>query len=198
MGVKYYVQASGNFCVVRYIITLYVYADNHVHAFQVYLYVLRQSISWEFQPLEVDSETCSFHSSMLVHAYIAGTCVTSDTRVVRDIHYDGHPIEERATIITRIAPTFLRLLYILYIYIYRFHKFQITACTYVSVCCQRFGSFEIFKAQDPMTGRSGPSVGRTDILHQMLDYITSTFYPEVMHAHTLILHYTYMHICVHI
>ena len=44
----------------------------------------------------------------IVHTYTAGTCVTSDTRVVRDIHYDGHPIEERATIITRIAPTFLR------------------------------------------------------------------------------------------
>ena len=40
--------------------------------------------------------------------HVGGTCVTSDTRVVRDIHYDGHPIEERATIITRIAPTFLR------------------------------------------------------------------------------------------
>ena len=94
---------------------------HHVHAFQVYLYVLRQFISWEFQRLEVDSETCSFHSPMLVHAYIAGTCVTSDTRVVRDIHYDGHPIEERATIITRIAPTFLRLIYIyIYIYIYTY------------------------------------------------------------------------------
>ena len=48
---------------------------------------------------------------------------------------------------------------------------------YLSLC--RFGSFEIFKTQDPMTGRSGPSVGRTDILHQLLDYTTSTFYPEV-------------------
>ncbi|XP_065891251.1 protein adenylyltransferase SelO, mitochondrial-like [Dysidea avara] len=84
----------------------------------------------------------------------AGTCVTSDTRVVRDIHYDGHPIEERVTIITRIAPTFLR-----------------------------FGSFEIFKARDSMTGRIGPSVGRTDILHQLLDYTTSTFYPEIHSAH---------------
>ena len=45
---------------------------------------------------------------------------------------------------------------------------------------RRFGSFEIFKTQDPITGRSGPSVGRTDILHQLLDYTTSTFYPEVL------------------
>ena len=50
---------------------------------------------------------------ILVHTYVyvAGTCVTSDTEVVRDIHYDGHPIEERASIITRIAPTFIRLLF---------------------------------------------------------------------------------------
>ena len=33
-----------------------------------------------------------------------------------------------------------------------------------------------------MTGRIGPSVGRTDILHQLLDYTTSTFYPEVCRA----------------
>lgn len=55
----------------------------------------------------------------------AGTCVTSDTRVVRDIHYDGNAIMERATVITRIAPTFLR-----------------------------FGSLEIFKPTDPSTGGS--------------------------------------------
>ena len=30
--------------------------------------------------------------------------------------------------------------------------------------CLRFGSFEIFKTRDPLTGRSGPSVGRKDIL----------------------------------
>ena len=43
----------------------------------------------------------------------------------------------------------------------------------------RFGSFEIFKTRDRVTGRVGPSVGRMDILHQLLDYVTSTFYPEV-------------------
>ena len=30
-----------------------------------------------------------------------------------------------------------------------------------------------------MTGRSGPSVGRDDILKQMLDYSLSTFYPHI-------------------
>ncbi|ESO86801.1 hypothetical protein LOTGIDRAFT_128503 [Lottia gigantea] len=80
----------------------------------------------------------------------AGTCVTSDSRVVRDIFYDGHPIQERCTIILRIAPTFLR-----------------------------FGSFEIFKPVDSQTGRGGPSIGRKDILIQMLDYTVQTFYPQI-------------------
>jgi len=80
----------------------------------------------------------------------AGTCVTSDSRVVRDIFYDGNPIHERCTVITRIAPTFLR-----------------------------FGSFEIFKGPDEQTGRKGPSHGRDDILDVMLDYAISTFYPEI-------------------
>ena len=43
----------------------------------------------------------------------------------------------------------------------------------------RFGSFEIFKTRDPQTGRSGPSVGRMDILNQLLDYTITSFFPEV-------------------
>lgn len=65
----------------------------------------------------------------------AGTIVTSDSRVVRDIYYDGNPINERCTVITRIAPSFLR-----------------------------FGSFEIFKKTDEITGRAGPSAGRYVVL----------------------------------
>lgn len=38
----------------------------------------------------------------------AGTLVTSDTKVVRDVFYTGNAIMERATVITRIAPTFIR------------------------------------------------------------------------------------------
>ena len=55
----------------------------------------------------------------------AGCCITSDTYVVRDVLYTGNPIRERASIVLRIAPTFLR-----------------------------FGSFEIFKAKDRLTGRT--------------------------------------------
>ena len=80
----------------------------------------------------------------------AGSCVTSDSRVVRDIFYSGNPIEERCTIISRIAPTFIR-----------------------------FGSFEIFKTRDSQTGRQGPSLGRQDIKQQLVEYCISTFFPEI-------------------
>lgn len=81
----------------------------------------------------------------------AGTCITSDSQVVRDMFYDGHPKMENCTMVSRIAPTFLR-----------------------------FGSFEIFKTQDPQTGRSGPSVQhKDDILPVMLNYVIKYFYPEI-------------------
>lgn len=79
----------------------------------------------------------------------AGACVTSSTTVSRDMFYDGHPRDEKCSVILRIAPTFIR-----------------------------FGSFEIFKTLDPFTGRVGPSVGRKDILLQLLDYTIQTFFPE--------------------
>ena len=80
----------------------------------------------------------------------AGSCVTSDSRVVRDIFYSGNPIEERCTIISRIAPTFIR-----------------------------FGSFEIFKARDSQTARQGPSLGRHDVKQQLVEYCISTFFPGI-------------------
>ncbi|CAH2278204.1 Hypothetical predicted protein [Pelobates cultripes] len=84
----------------------------------------------------------------------AGSCVTSDSTVTRDIFYDGNPKEENCTIVLRIAPTFLR-----------------------------FGSFEIFKETDEFTGRRGPSVNRNDIRIQMIDYVISTFYPDIQNTH---------------
>ncbi|KAL8221148.1 UNVERIFIED_CONTAM: hypothetical protein K2H54_060127 [Gekko kuhli] len=84
----------------------------------------------------------------------AGTCVTSDSEVIRDIFYDGNPKKEKCTVVLRIAPTFIR-----------------------------FGSFEIFKPPDEYTGRRGPSVNRNEIRIQMLDYVISTFYPEILLAH---------------
>ncbi|XP_028401083.1 protein adenylyltransferase SelO, mitochondrial-like [Dendronephthya gigantea] len=84
----------------------------------------------------------------------AGCCITSDTKVVRDIFYDGNPIYEKSSIVLRIAPTFIR-----------------------------FGSFEIVKNLDLMTGRRGPSAGKKDILIQLLEYVIKTFYPQVHEEH---------------
>uniref|UniRef100_A0A8C5Z1T9 Selenoprotein O n=1 Tax=Marmota marmota marmota TaxID=9994 RepID=A0A8C5Z1T9_MARMA len=84
----------------------------------------------------------------------AGTCVTSESTVVRDVFYDGNPKHEKCTVVLRMAPTFIR-----------------------------FGSFEIFKPADEHTGRAGPSVGRNDIRVQMLDYVIGSFYPEIQAAH---------------
>ncbi|XP_019864467.1 PREDICTED: selenoprotein O-like [Amphimedon queenslandica] len=84
----------------------------------------------------------------------AGSCITSESLVARDIFYNGNVIQEQATVISRIAPTFIR-----------------------------FGSFEIFKTRDATTGRIGPSVGRDDIFHLLLDYVTEHFYPEIYKSH---------------
>jgi len=85
----------------------------------------------------------------------AGSCITSDTYVVRDLRYDGNPKRERATVVLRLAPTFLR-----------------------------FGSFQVVIAQDPTTGRPGSSTGRADILKSLLDYTIKYHYPTLMALHT--------------
>ncbi|XP_030646614.1 selenoprotein O1 isoform X3 [Chanos chanos] len=85
----------------------------------------------------------------------AGSLVTSDSRVMRDVFYNGNPQMERCSVVLRIAPTFIR-----------------------------FGSFEIFKQADELTGRQGPSYGHDEIRTQMLDYVIETFYPEIQQAHT--------------
>jgi uncharacterized protein YdiU (UPF0061 family) len=85
----------------------------------------------------------------------AGSLVTSDTRVTRDIHYTGNPIQERASVISRIAPTFLR-----------------------------FGTFEIFKASDPQTGRAGPSAGlEGEMLPQMVAFTIRSYFPAIWEQH---------------
>ncbi|CAM9648022.1 unnamed protein product [Laminaria digitata] len=78
----------------------------------------------------------------------AAALVTSDSKVTRDVFYTGNAIQERASIVTRLAPTFLR-----------------------------FGSFEIFKTRDERTGRAGPSVGNDALRLQMLEYAVSRFFP---------------------
>lgn len=84
----------------------------------------------------------------------AATIITSDSRVERDIRYNGNPKMERCTVITRIAPTFLR-----------------------------FGSFEIFKAKDATTGRAGPSTGlELEMLPQMLDFTAECYFNDIWNA----------------
>ena len=81
----------------------------------------------------------------------AGTIVTSDSFVTRDVHYTGDPIEERCSVVSRIAPSFLR-----------------------------FGSFEIFKGVDAQTGRVGPSAGlEGEMLPGMVEFVIKTYYPHI-------------------
>uniref|UniRef100_A0A8C5H328 Selenoprotein O n=1 Tax=Gouania willdenowi TaxID=441366 RepID=A0A8C5H328_GOUWI len=80
----------------------------------------------------------------------AGSVVTSDSKVIRDVYYSGNARHERCSVVLRIAPTFFR-----------------------------FGSFEIFKQADEFTGRQGPSYGRDELRSQMIDYVIEMFYPEI-------------------
>lgn len=91
-----------------------------------------------------------FMAALGVPTTRAGSCITSSDTVIRDIFYDGNPIHEKCTVISRIAQSFIR-----------------------------FGSFEIFKTIDSMTGRRGPSVGREEIKKTLLDYVIKSYYPEV-------------------
>ena len=83
----------------------------------------------------------------------AGTIVTSDSTVTRDMFYTGNAVQEKCTVILRIAPTFLR-----------------------------FGSFEISNPVDKNTGRKGPNYGNTAIIAQLLNYAVDTFFPEIAKA----------------
>lgn len=104
-----------------------------------------------------------------MYLFQAGSCVTSDSYVTRDVFYNGNNIDERCTIVSRIAPTFIRCN----------EQHSAKACVTPCVMLYRFGSFEIFKTVDRTTGRAGPSVGRVDILNQLLDHVTECFYPQV-------------------
>mmetsp|Transcript_62472 Transcript_62472/g.103937 ORF Transcript_62472/g.103937 Transcript_62472/m.103937 type:complete len:630 (-) Transcript_62472:410-2299(-) len=80
----------------------------------------------------------------------AGAIVTSDTRVERDLLYNGNVKLERASVVLRIAHSFLR-----------------------------FGSFEICKPTDATTGRAGPSVGQHHLLERLLDHVSALLQPQL-------------------
>jgi len=80
----------------------------------------------------------------------AGTVITSDTYVKRDLHYNGNVKDERATVVLRIAPTFIR-----------------------------FGSFQVVLPRDPVTGREGPSPRNAELLAKLVDYVIEYHYPMI-------------------
>jgi uncharacterized protein YdiU (UPF0061 family) len=80
----------------------------------------------------------------------AGSIITSDSTVVRDLLYDGNQILEDCTVVLRLSPTFLR-----------------------------FGSFEICLPTCRMSGTEGPSSGlHSELIPQLYDYTIENFYPE--------------------
>lgn len=91
----------------------------------------------------------------------AGSVVVShETRVLRDMFYDGHAKYEPSAVVMRLAKSFIR-----------------------------FGSFEIFKLADPMTGRRGSSAGlpkaeREAMMHRMLDFTIRQYYPDIWATHS--------------
>jgi uncharacterized protein YdiU (UPF0061 family) len=90
----------------------------------------------------------------------AATCVTSASRVMRDVYYNGNGKLEPCAVVSRVARTFLRL-----------------------------GSFEICRPRDPETGREGPSARAADapaaegaepLVTELIDYVaTSGWMPAV-------------------
>ena len=80
----------------------------------------------------------------------AASLVTSDTYILRDQFYTGDVKRERASVITRLAPSFIR-----------------------------FGSFEVCKTRDPRTGASGPCVGKVEVLERLMDYVAHSFYADL-------------------
>ena len=83
----------------------------------------------------------------------AASLIVSDTTVARDKLYTGNVIHEKCAVVMRLAPTFIR-----------------------------FGSFEIFKGRDPMTGGAGPSTGlKEKMMPAMLDYLVTYFFKEIGH-----------------
>lgn len=87
----------------------------------------------------------------------AATIITSDTYVDRDIKYDGHISRERATIISRIAPTFIR-----------------------------FGSFQIADPIYIDTKENGPSSDNPEIIKHLMNYVIKYHYSHIFNKYSSI------------
>jgi serine/tyrosine/threonine adenylyltransferase len=95
---------------------------------------------------------CSEHLwSLGIPTTRALSLIGSDSTVQRDPLYSGNVIDEECAIVCRVAPTFFR-----------------------------FGSFEIFKSRDPLTGGSGPSIGmENEMMPKMLNYLATYHFPTL-------------------
>ena len=78
------------------------------------------------------------------------SCVTSGSKVDRDLHYDGNVIKEKCTIVSRTASNFFR-----------------------------FGSFELFQSSESQGGRVGPSAGNEVLKKKLLDHILIYYLEEM-------------------
>eukprot|EP00892_Ulva_mutabilis_P010238 jgi/Ulvmu1/7587/UM038_0010.1 len=80
----------------------------------------------------------------------AASICLSATMIVRDPDYSGSPIQEPASVVLRLAPSFVR-----------------------------FGSFEVCKTADRSnTGEPGPSAGQVDVVRQLADYVIKQHLPD--------------------
>ncbi|KAF4677935.1 hypothetical protein FOL47_008039 [Perkinsus chesapeaki] len=77
----------------------------------------------------------------------AAVSASFDDLVLRDINYDGNAKLEPTAVVVRLAESFIR-----------------------------FGSFEIFKPVDSITGRSGPSANNTELLRHLADFVIDNYY----------------------
>ena len=95
---------------------------------------------------------CSEHLwSLGIPTTRALSLVGSESKVARDPLYNGRVIQEECCVVSRVAPSFFR-----------------------------FGSFEIFKDYDELSGSKGPSVGmESQMLPKMLDYIAEYHYKDL-------------------
>jgi len=80
----------------------------------------------------------------------AGSIITSETFAIRDPLYDGNPIREHCAIVSRIAQSFIR-----------------------------FGSFQVARTTDKMTGRAGPSPKNFKLVMTLIDYVIKHHFPEI-------------------
>lgn len=83
----------------------------------------------------------------------AASIVTSDTRVTRDPLYNGNVVNERCSVVARLASTFIR-----------------------------FGSFEVVLERGHASDRAGPSPGNVDLARALFDFTAVNYFSDMARA----------------